>query len=100
MKKLGLVTLALLVLVVLASPGIAVGLSKTVEYKLTSGNVVFDGTVHAKTKCNDCHATLFQMKKGGNPATMQDMEAGKSCGSCHNGTKAFSVKNCAKCDKK
>jgi c(7)-type cytochrome triheme protein len=31
---------------------------------------------------------------------MKDMEAGKSCGACHNGTKAFAVKDCAKCHKK
>ncbi len=100
MKKVFVVTLTLLVLVVLASPVIAVGPGKTVEYKLTSGNVVFDGTIHSKIKCNDCHAALFKMKKGANPATMKDMEAGKSCGACHNGTKAFSVKDCAKCHKK
>ncbi len=43
------------------------------------------------------------MKKGGDVLTMKDMEAGKNCGACHNGTKAFSVKdpaNCAKCHKK
>ena len=35
--------------------------------------------------------------------TMKDMEAGKGCGACHNGTKAFGVKDaasCAKCHKK
>jgi len=33
--------------------------------------------------------------------TMKDMEAGKFCGGCHNGTKAFAIKdNCAKCHKK
>ncbi len=103
MKKLFLVTLALLVLVVMASPVFAVAPGKTVEYKLASGNVVFDGTVHSKIKCNECHAALFKMKKGANPATMKDMEAGKSCGACHNGTKAFNQKdeaNCGKCHKK
>jgi c(7)-type cytochrome triheme protein len=43
------------------------------------------------------------MKKGADVMTMKDMEAGKGCGACHNGTKAFSVKDaasCAKCHKK
>jgi c(7)-type cytochrome triheme protein len=43
------------------------------------------------------------MKKGGDVMTMKDMEAGKFCGACHNGTKAFGVKDaasCAKCHKK
>jgi c(7)-type cytochrome triheme protein len=40
------------------------------------------------------------MKKGGDTMTMKDMEAGKFCGACHNGTKAFAVKDCAKCHKK
>jgi c(7)-type cytochrome triheme protein len=30
---------------------------------------------------------------------MKDMEAGKNCGACHNGTKAFSVKDAASCAK-
>jgi c(7)-type cytochrome triheme protein len=32
---------------------------------------------------------------------MKDMEQGKSCGACHDGKGAFSVKgDCAKCHKK
>jgi len=100
MKQLFLVALALLVLIVLASPVIAVGPGKTVVFQVQSGNVVFDGTVHAKNKCNECHPALFKMKKGGETVTMKEMEAGKGCGACHNGTKAFAVKDCAKCHKK
>jgi c(7)-type cytochrome triheme protein len=70
-----------------------------------AGKVVFDGAKH-KAKglnCKDCHPGLFQMKKGGAPMTMKDMEAGKACGACHNGTKAFKANdpaNCAKCHTK
>ncbi|HUL00242.1 MAG TPA: c(7)-type cytochrome triheme domain-containing protein [Nitrospirota bacterium] len=34
--------------------------------------------------------------------TMQEMDKGQSCGACHNGQKAFDVKdknNCKKCHK-
>jgi c(7)-type cytochrome triheme protein len=42
------------------------------------------------------------MKKGGK-YTMKEMEEGKACGTCHNGEKAFGVKDkegCGKCHKK
>jgi len=77
-----------------------VGGGKTVEFQTTGGKVVFDGQIHAKAKCNDCHPKLFPMKKGGPAITMKDMEAGKGCGACHDGTKAFALKDCAKCHKK
>ncbi|HEY5292754.1 MAG TPA: cytochrome c3 family protein [Burkholderiales bacterium] len=71
------------------------------------GKVTFDGKVHADKglKCADCHTKpkLFEMKKGKDKLTMADMNAGKFCGACHDGTKAFSVKapaDCAKCHKK
>ncbi len=67
--------------------------------------MVFDGKTHADKglKCADCHPGNFKMKKGDAVLTMKDMEAGKNCGACHNGTKAFGVKeatSCAKCHKK
>jgi c(7)-type cytochrome triheme protein len=42
------------------------------------------------------------MKKG-MKITMADMNAGKNCGTCHNGEKAFKsseAADCAKCHKK
>jgi c(7)-type cytochrome triheme protein len=102
MKKFIVIALAIMVTFVLAASAFAVGPGKTVEFQ-KGGNVVFDGTIHAKAKCNECHPALFKMKKGGDAITMKDMNDGKFCGSCHNGTKAFSVKDaagCAKCHKK
>lgn len=82
----------------------AVPSGKTVEFASSKGKVVFDGKVHAAKglKCADCHTSpkLFEMKKGGDKMTMAAMNEGKFCGSCHDGKKAFSVKdqaNCAKC---
>jgi c(7)-type cytochrome triheme protein len=104
MKKLFVFAIAAVVTFVLAASAFAVSPGKTVEFE-KGGKVVFDGKTHADkgAKCADCHPGLFKMKKGGDAMTMKDMEAGKYCGACHNGTKAFAVKDaasCAKCHKK
>jgi c(7)-type cytochrome triheme protein len=85
----------------------AVPPGKTVEFASPMGKVTFDGKVHAGKgfKCDDCHKTpkLFAMKKGEDKITMAAMNEGKFCGTCHDGTKAFSVKapaDCTKCHKK
>ncbi len=107
MKKLLVIAGAAVVTLVLSASAFAVPAGKTVEFEAKgAGKVVFDGKVHADKglKCADCHQSgLVKMKKGGDVMTMKDMEAGKFCGACHNGTKAFSVEdaaNCAKCHKK
>ncbi len=107
MKRFFAISLAAVVVFVLAASAFAVGPGKTVEFDGGgAGKVVFSGDVHAKAgnKCADCHQSgLFKMKKGADVMTMKDMEAGKFCGACHNGTKAFGVKDaasCAKCHKK
>jgi c(7)-type cytochrome triheme protein len=91
--------------VTLVANALAVGPGKTVEFAGgKGGKVVFDGKVHADkgAKCTECHTKLWPMKKGGE-FKMADMNAGKSCGACHNGQKAFSTskqEDCAKCHKK
>ncbi len=103
--KLLTVLLTLAVAVVFIGSAMAVPPGKTVEYAGgAAGKVVFDGKVHADKglKCNDCHTKIFQMKKAAK-ITMADMNAGKNCGECHNGTKAFASKDaatCGKCHKK
>ncbi|MFQ5717477.1 MAG: cytochrome c3 family protein [Nitrospinales bacterium] len=49
--------------------------------------------------CESCHERIFKKKKGSSsPIKMMDMRKGKYCGSCHNGSKAFTVKHsCSKC---
>ncbi len=97
---------ALLVIVAFVGSALAVPPGKTVEFAGGSaGKVVFDGKTHADKglKCNDCHTKIFQMKKGSAKITMADINAGKNCGECHNGTKAFKASdaaNCGKCHKK
>lgn len=98
--------LALAFVVVLFGSAMAVAPGKTVEFAGgDAGKVVFDGKTHADKglKCNDCHTKIFPMKKGAVKLTMADMKAGKNCGECHNGKKAFSVSekaDCGKCHKK
>ncbi len=101
------VTLALMLMasLMLIGTALAVPPGKTVDYEGGAlGKVVFDGKAHFDKglKCNDCHTKIFQMKKG-EKIKMADMNAGKNCGTCHNGEKAFKSSdpaNCAKCHKK
>jgi c(7)-type cytochrome triheme protein len=72
--------------------------------KDSPGPVTFVHTSHLArgAKCADCHPRLFRMQKGGLVLTMDAMGAGKACGACHNGKKAFGVTDgdkCAMCHK-
>jgi len=69
--------------------------------------VVFYHSKHkaAGVKCNECHDSLFKKKAGstdaGNALTMKSLRKGKYCGTCHNGSRAFSVRrSCKKCHQK
>ena len=103
--RLTILVLGLLVTVAFIGNALAVGPGKTVEYAGGSvGKVIFDGKAHADKgfKCTDCHTKIFPMKKT-EGIKMADMNAGKSCGVCHNGEKAFKTNdpaNCSKCHKK
>jgi c(7)-type cytochrome triheme protein len=70
-------------------------------YKTSIGEAYFDHEIHlGMFKCANCHTKVFKYKKGSSAATMGQMEQGKSCGTCHNGKDAFSVKDdCGKCHK-
>ena len=103
--RLAVTFLALLVTVAFVGNAFAVASGKTVAYADgANGKVTFDGKVHADKglKCSDCHPKLFPMKKG-SWFKMADLNAGKACGTCHNGEKAFKTNdnaNCTKCHKK
>jgi len=61
------------------------------------GQVVFAHSIHG-TRCSECHPKIFKKKNNSNHTSMKAMERGKSCGACHNGKRAFSVKsNCVNC---
>ena len=85
---------------------VAVPANKKLEFtKSSMGKVVFDGKVHAGAgmKCNECHNkdAFPKMKQGTVTITMNEIYAGKYCGICHNGQRAFAAKgNCNRCHKK
>jgi c(7)-type cytochrome triheme protein len=67
-----------------------------------AGKVTFSHEKHAakNPKCTDCHTKVFKMTKGQRSAPkMADMNAGQSCGTCHDGKTAFGVKEQATCNK-
>jgi c(7)-type cytochrome triheme protein len=68
------------------------------------GDVLFSHETHvsgASQKCTACHDKIYTNSKQHKKVTMKEMQKGKSCGTCHNGKAAFSVKaDCAKCHKK
>lgn len=58
----------------------------------------FSHAVHRiRYRCSACHETLFPMQAGGGSMRMADMDNGRGCGACHNGTAAFALVQCARC---
>jgi len=104
MRKMFLLTLA--VLLVASGFALAVPSGKVLEYKGSPmGTVQFDGEIHKKAgaTCKECHTDgMFPKKKQGSvKITMEQIYAGKLCGACHDGKKAFEAKaNCQRCHKK
>ena len=62
-----------------------------------TGPVHFSHNAHLKKmQCSACHNKLYNT--GPNKSvSMAEMEKGKSCGACHNGSKAFAVAKCEGC---
>ncbi len=84
---------------------------KTVSWNTPAGKVVFNGSIHAGKgmRCMDCHQEsgsgrrIFEMRKNSFKAKHADLDAGRYCGQCHNGTVSFSTSdksNCSRCHKK
>ena len=65
--------------------------------------VVFSHNKHVTDKglkCTDCHYQIFQMARGSYEMHMSELTKGGFCGKCHNGLKAFDLKdktNCTRC---
>ncbi|MCX5875543.1 MAG: cytochrome c3 family protein [Deltaproteobacteria bacterium] len=91
-------------LVLMAVPAFAVVGGGEITMQNKGGSVVFSHELHVDglgNACQACHPKLYTTSKQHKPVTMKAMQAGTSCGACHNGAKAFSVKgNCAKCHTK
>jgi c(7)-type cytochrome triheme protein len=100
LKTIACVAAAMLMTATLA---LAVPAGKVLEFKSSPlGTVKFDGEVHKKAvaSCKECHneGMFPKMKQGTIKITMDEIYAGKLCGVCHNGQKAFEAKgNCQRC---
>lgn len=78
------------------------------QYKLGKGSlglVTFSHEFHDQKgqKCVACHDKIYKMKKFEAKVDMATLNAGKSCGTCHNGKTSFATnapKDCARCHKK
>lgn len=66
-----------------------------------AGNVPFSHKLHIGLyKCGECHNSIYKPARSKAKVSMAAMENGKSCGACHDGKTAFTVKeNCATCHK-
>jgi c(7)-type cytochrome triheme protein len=64
-------------------------------------DVVFSHEAHVDgvgNQCTECHPKPFTDSAAHRSASMKQMREGASCGACHNGRRAFSVKGeCARC---
>jgi c(7)-type cytochrome triheme protein len=92
------------VLLMFSFAGAKVGGGDIVFQAAKTGSVTFSHDSHVEgvgLKCTDCHDALFTTSAKHKKASMAQMRKGESCGACHNGGKAFSVKeSCKNCHKK
>lgn len=71
----------------------------TKEIRFRDSGALFSHKFHIGIyRCNDCHNKTFVPSEINKRYSMSDMEKGLSCGLCHNGKDAFTVReNCQKC---
>jgi c(7)-type cytochrome triheme protein len=63
--------------------------------------VVFSHETHfalEDNRCTGCHPRPFKMLHPTHRTSHEEMNAGRSCGVCHDGTKAFGVRDAASCE--
>ena len=74
-----------------------------VTMKNSFGNTVFSHDIHTQKKlsCQSCHPEPYLTAEKHQTITMKQMEQGQSCGLCHDGKQAFTVKgSCNVCHKR
>jgi c(7)-type cytochrome triheme protein len=101
--KLRFICTFIAMLLAIQNSAIAVTVRDAVYDTSNAGKVVFTHGDHLNKKgitnnCRACHDDIFDLKKKTH-FSMADMERGKSCGACHDGKKAFSTDECARCHK-
>jgi c(7)-type cytochrome triheme protein len=99
--KCGLIVPALVLSLIFHSTVSAVTVKDAVYLTKNAGKVVFSHTGHIRLKgmandCRVCHDAIFDLKRKRH-FSMVEMEKGLSCGACHDGIKAFGLKECARC---
>ena len=107
MKRFSAVILLICCVLFVAGTALAVPSGMTLTWKDGAlGPVTFSGTVHAKAglQCSACHPGIFPFMpaESGVKMQMKEIDAGKYCGTCHNGSMAISTTdpdNCVKCHK-
>jgi c(7)-type cytochrome triheme protein len=96
--------ISLLVVGLTAMTGFAVVGGGDIVFEVKgAGNVKFSHDTHVGMgrQCTDCHDSLYVTKEKHRKVSMAEMSKGKSCGACHNGKQAFTVKGkCDTCHKK
>lgn len=86
-----------------AAPPPELRLPPDVTYQLIVGPdsaVVFSHQTHfalAGNRCTACHPQTFRILSPTKHIAHREMEAGRSCGSCHDGRQAFGVRDSAAC---
>lgn len=87
-----------------AVPGVAMRLPADLAFAANPdapAPVIFRHETHVETTaplCTGCHPGTFPILKRGGPVTHADMEAGRSCGACHDGRAAFSAADSDACE--
>lgn len=92
--------IVLLLSTLAASTALAVYPNQTITFAGGgAGPVAFSGRHHSQP-CSRCHnqQTFPRMQQGTVTITMEAIDKGQLCGSCHNGRQAFASKdNCQRC---
>lgn len=95
MRRYLLRALAGMLLGLLCAQGVAAEYGDITFLRKTPGPAEFPPAVYPhwihrmQFRCYVCHQSIFKMKRGSNPVTMDDIDGGKYCGVCHNGKIAF-----------
>ena len=90
-----------IVLLAASSAGAVIGGGEVVFHPDGAAPVTFSHEFHVIKKqfrCSQCHNAIFMPDVAVFKTSMSEMMKGRSCGTCHNGQKAFDVKNnCQRC---
>ena len=99
MKAKAILFVVLMLSLAIVSTAFALPKGKVKVMDTKMGKVTFSSDMHVAKglKCMDCHKSIYKMAAGSLKQPVPH-KIGESCGACHDGTKAFSVKkDCKLC---